>query len=319
MHLWVPRAGQTLAEPVLYSRCWLRGSARSPPEHPPRTPPPHPPRKPLGTVAASGYAAKPLPRKLVAGTAVLPSPWHGTARHSQRPASPPRVGEGDGSDDDDDDDGEAWRGWVPSRALSPLIGVSELEPAAGRDASGLRAHRAPPSLSPAAPPARPASTKDAEPASGSLPSTQPATAAGSLMDLPTAGEKLEHCTKARPRPNRRHKQPPSKPNVRGVDGWQGWGGRILCLFFFLSFFSQLGEFLQSVFVARQENEMHGAGAGLLFPHFSHCRSPLGGGGQPKRMGWGLGQGGEAEKSSIPFPAACWETPSGGSWWRGSGE
>ncbi|NWS41282.1 CARL2 protein, partial [Probosciger aterrimus] len=94
------------------------------------------------------------------------------------------------------------------------------------DASGLRAHRAPPSLSRAAP-ARPASTKDAEPASGSLPSAQPATAAtrsltdlptaaGSLMDLPTAGEKLEHCTKARPRPNRRHKQPPSKPNVQPV-------------------------------------------------------------------------------------------------------
>ncbi|NWW04969.1 CARL2 protein, partial [Oreocharis arfaki] len=83
-------------------------------------------------------------------------------------------------------------------------------------AAGLRAHRAPPSLSPAAPPARPASTKDAEPASGSLPATQPATATGFLMDLPTAGEKLEHCTKARPRPNRRHKQPPSKPNVQPV-------------------------------------------------------------------------------------------------------
>ncbi|NXB39576.1 CARL2 protein, partial [Eulacestoma nigropectus] len=69
---------------------------------------------------------------------------------------------------------------------------------------------------PAAPPARPASTKDAEPASGSLPATQPATATGFLMDLPTAGEKLEHCTKARPRPNRRHKQPPSKPNVQPV-------------------------------------------------------------------------------------------------------
>ncbi|XP_010583490.1 PREDICTED: leucine-rich repeat-containing protein 16C [Haliaeetus leucocephalus] len=104
------------------------------------------------------------------------------------------------------------------RPTPTVRSVSELEPAAGRDASGLRAHRAPPSLSPAAPPARPASTKDAEPASGSLPSTQPATAttARSLMDLPTAGEKLEHCTKARPRPNRRHKQPPSKPNVQPV-------------------------------------------------------------------------------------------------------
>lgn len=123
---------------------------------------------------------------------------------------------------------------MPTRALSPFVGVSELEPAAGRDASGLRAHRAPPSLSPAAPPARPASTKDAEPASGSLPSTQPATAttAGSLMDLPTAGEKLEHCTKARPRPNRRHKQPPSKPNVRGGGGKVGG----VDLGFFFSFF-----------------------------------------------------------------------------------
>ncbi|KAM7100988.1 LOW QUALITY PROTEIN: capping protein, Arp2/3 and myosin-I linker protein 2 [Ciconia maguari] len=102
------------------------------------------------------------------------------------------------------------------RPTPTVRSVSELEPAAGRDASGLRAHRVPPSLSPAALPARPASTKDAEPASGSLPSTQPATTAGSLMDLPTAGEKLEHCTKARPRPNRRHKQPPSKPNVQPV-------------------------------------------------------------------------------------------------------
>ncbi|XP_063190145.1 capping protein, Arp2/3 and myosin-I linker protein 2 [Chroicocephalus ridibundus] len=101
------------------------------------------------------------------------------------------------------------------RPTATVRSVSELEPAAGRDANGLRAHRAPPSLSLAAPPARPASTKDAEPASGSLPATQPA-AAGSLMDLPTAGEKLEHCTKARPRPNRRHKQPPSKPNVQPV-------------------------------------------------------------------------------------------------------
>ncbi|NXL62894.1 CARL2 protein, partial [Chordeiles acutipennis] len=86
-------------------------------------------------------------------------------------------------------------------------------------AAGLRAHRPPPSLSLAALPARPASTKDAEPASGSLPSTQPVTTATttpSLMDLPTAGQKLEHCTKARPRPNRRHRQPPSKPHVQPV-------------------------------------------------------------------------------------------------------
>ncbi|XP_021263663.1 capping protein, Arp2/3 and myosin-I linker protein 2 isoform X2 [Numida meleagris] len=61
--------------------------------------------------------------------------------------------------------------------------------------------------------AHPAPAKDAEPAAGALPGTPPAQA---LMDLPTAGERLEHCTKARPRPNRRHKQPPSKPTVQPV-------------------------------------------------------------------------------------------------------
>ncbi|XP_068549905.1 capping protein, Arp2/3 and myosin-I linker protein 2 isoform X1 [Anas acuta] len=66
---------------------------------------------------------------------------------------------------------------------------------------------------PASGKARPAATKDAEPTAGALPGTPPAEA---LMDLPTTGERLEHCTKARPRPNRRHKQPPSKPNVQPV-------------------------------------------------------------------------------------------------------
>ncbi|XP_037265230.1 capping protein, Arp2/3 and myosin-I linker protein 2 [Falco rusticolus] len=95
------------------------------------------------------------------------------------------------------------------RPTPTVRSVSELEPA-GREASGLRAHRAPPSLSLAAPPARPARTKDAEPAS------RPPPAAPALMDLPTAGQRLEHCTKARPRPNRRHRQPPRKPNVQPV-------------------------------------------------------------------------------------------------------
>lgn len=66
---------------------------------------------------------------------------------------------------------------------------------------------------PAAGKARPAPAKDAEPSAGAHPGTPPAQA---LMDLPTAGERLEHCTKARPRPNRRHKQPPSKPTVQPV-------------------------------------------------------------------------------------------------------
>uniref|UniRef100_A0A8C2THI2 Capping protein regulator and myosin 1 linker 2 n=1 Tax=Coturnix japonica TaxID=93934 RepID=A0A8C2THI2_COTJA len=86
----------------------------------------------------------------------------------------------------------AARSPLPTRwASRPSPGLSELElPAAGK--------------------ARPAPTKDAEPSAGAQPGSPPVQA---LMDLPTAGERLEHCTKARPRPNRRHKQPPSKPPV----------------------------------------------------------------------------------------------------------
>ncbi|NWY01721.1 CARL2 protein, partial [Nothoprocta ornata] len=40
--------------------------------------------------------------------------------------------------------------------------------------------------------------------------------AAALMELPTHGHRLEHCTKARPRPNRTHRQPPSKPSVQPV-------------------------------------------------------------------------------------------------------
>ncbi|NWI14269.1 CARL2 protein, partial [Crypturellus soui] len=109
---------------------------------------------------------------------------------------------------------------APMRGRNPLesaekgfateeVGLgSLLRCAASGEASGLRAHRAPPALS--APPARPAATKDAEPATPQPPDT------AALMDLPTHGDKLEHCTKARPRPNRRHRQPPSKPNVQPV-------------------------------------------------------------------------------------------------------
>ncbi|XP_027554163.1 capping protein, Arp2/3 and myosin-I linker protein 2 [Neopelma chrysocephalum] len=111
-----------------------------------------------------------------------------------------------------------------ARGKNPLdLAAEEYKMALRRKNKHFRSIRPTPSVRskvtaepPAAPPARPASTKDAEPASGSLPATQPATATGFLMDLPTAGEKLEHCTKARPRPNRRHKQPPSKPNVQPV-------------------------------------------------------------------------------------------------------
>ncbi|KAG8144036.1 hypothetical protein E2320_001162 [Naja naja] len=81
------------------------------------------------------------------------------------------------------------------------------------------------SLSRASAKSRPASTKDAKPGSGLLPRTEPASAA-SLMDLPTAGEKLEHYTRDRPRPNRRNRQPPSKSNVRAFLLRGGGQGRV---------------------------------------------------------------------------------------------
>ncbi|XP_067327275.1 capping protein, Arp2/3 and myosin-I linker protein 2 [Anolis sagrei] len=74
---------------------------------------------------------------------------------------------------------------------------------------------------------RPASTKDAEAGSGLLllpplpPRTQPAPAESLMDPLPTAGEKLEHHTRHRPRPHRRksqahagktHVQPPVREN-----------------------------------------------------------------------------------------------------------
>ncbi|NXP76254.1 CARL2 protein, partial [Ramphastos sulfuratus] len=99
----------------------------------------------------------------------------------------------------------------PRGSSPPDLAVEEV-------GAGRAAERAPPWHSLAASPARPgpAATKDAEPASGSLPAAQPAAAGALPMDLPTAGQKLEHCTKARPRPNRHHRQPPSKPNVQPV-------------------------------------------------------------------------------------------------------
>ena len=97
---------------------------------------------------------------------------------------------------------------APRPRVRPSPGLSELElPAAGK--------------------ARPAPAKDAEPSAGAHPGTPPAQA---LMDLPTAGERLEHCTKARPRPNRRHKQPPSKPTVSSAAerrGGEGGARRVL--------------------------------------------------------------------------------------------
>ncbi|XP_058011396.1 capping protein, Arp2/3 and myosin-I linker protein 2 [Ahaetulla prasina] len=96
-----------------------------------------------------------------------------------------------------------------------LNGLSELVRKVGAEDNKIGSPQPELSLSRASAKSRPASTKDAEPRSGLLllPRTEPASAA-SLMDLPAAGEKLEHYTRDRPRPNRRNRQPPSKSNVQ---------------------------------------------------------------------------------------------------------
>ncbi|KAM3828818.1 capping protein, Arp2/3 and myosin-I linker protein 2 [Vipera latastei] len=109
-----------------------------------------------------------------------------------------------------------WR-HTCSTSLLPtpsLNGLSEVALKVGAGDNEIGSPQSELSLSRASAKSRPASTKDAEPGSGLLPHTEPASAAASLMDLPTAGEKLEHYTRDRPRPNRRNRQPPSKTNVQ---------------------------------------------------------------------------------------------------------
>ncbi|XP_077166863.1 capping protein, Arp2/3 and myosin-I linker protein 2 [Paroedura picta] len=109
--------------------------------------------------------------------------------------------------------------WKHDGYLSPLLtssinSLSELDLKVEAEDNKIGTPRAGLSLSRASSAkSRPASTKDAEAGSGLLPRAEPAPAR-SLMDLPTAGEKLEHYTRGRPRPNRRNRQPPSKPNVQ---------------------------------------------------------------------------------------------------------
>ncbi|MFT7799978.1 leucine-rich repeat-containing protein 16C [Arapaima gigas] len=44
-----------------------------------------------------------------------------------------------------------------------------------------------------------------------------------LMDLPIEEQRLRHYTRSRPRPNRKNRQPPSKPQVCGCQGGAaGW-------------------------------------------------------------------------------------------------
>ncbi|KAF7236031.1 Capping protein, Arp2/3 and myosin-I linker protein 2 [Varanus komodoensis] len=106
--------------------------------------------------------------------------------------------------------------WKPDYSTShqPTVGLNsllELDFKVEAEDNKIGTPQAELSLSRASTKSRPASTKDAEAGSRLLPRTAP-TSAQSLMDLPIAGEKLEHYTRDRPRPNRRNRQPPSKPN-----------------------------------------------------------------------------------------------------------
>ncbi|XP_074917417.1 capping protein, Arp2/3 and myosin-I linker protein 2 isoform X2 [Chelonoidis abingdonii] len=99
------------------------------------------------------------------------------------------------------------------RPTPTMRSPSELDLQAEAEDNEIGTHQALLSVSCASLKSRPASTKDAETGSSLLPYPEPAPTQ-SLMDLPTEGEKLEHYTRARPRPNRRNKQPPSKPHVQ---------------------------------------------------------------------------------------------------------
>ncbi|XP_043351322.1 capping protein, Arp2/3 and myosin-I linker protein 2 isoform X2 [Dermochelys coriacea] len=99
------------------------------------------------------------------------------------------------------------------RPMPAMRSLSELDLQAEAEDNKIGTHQALLSVSCASLKSRPASTKDAETGSSLLPFPEPAPTQF-LMDLPTEGEKLEHYTRARPRPNRRNKQPPSKPNVQ---------------------------------------------------------------------------------------------------------
>ncbi|KYO37006.1 leucine-rich repeat-containing protein 16C isoform C [Alligator mississippiensis] len=101
------------------------------------------------------------------------------------------------------------------RPTPAMRSLSELNLQAEAEDNETGTHQALLSVSCASVKSRPASTKDAEAGSSLLPCTELASTQ-SLMDLPTEGEKLEHYTRTRPRPNRRNKQPPSKPNVQPV-------------------------------------------------------------------------------------------------------
>ncbi|XP_029464701.1 capping protein, Arp2/3 and myosin-I linker protein 2 [Rhinatrema bivittatum] len=73
-----------------------------------------------------------------------------------------------------------------------------------------------PALSVSSAPAKshPASSEDAEAGSSLHPPRVAPACTQTPMDLPTEGERLEHHTRARPRPNRKNRQPPSKLNVQ---------------------------------------------------------------------------------------------------------
>ncbi|XP_041077391.1 capping protein, Arp2/3 and myosin-I linker protein 2 isoform X2 [Polyodon spathula] len=105
----------------------------------------------------------------------------------------------------------------PAPSMKSLV---ELDSESQQDDSEAGASQAGLSISSMAPvKSRPASTEDAAAAaalSNNLPASSEPESPQPLMDLPIEGQRLKHYTRARPRPNRRNKQPPSKPNVQAV-------------------------------------------------------------------------------------------------------
>ncbi|XP_066569648.1 capping protein, Arp2/3 and myosin-I linker protein 2 isoform X2 [Amia ocellicauda] len=110
-----------------------------------------------------------------------------------------------------------WRNSIHSRSIRPAPSVKSLldvevesQQEDGEAGGGQRTL----SISGAALRPGPSHSEDAAALSNNLPVRSEPASPQPPMDLPIEGQRLKHYTRARPRPNRKNKQPPSKPQVQ---------------------------------------------------------------------------------------------------------
>ncbi|XP_069037318.1 capping protein, Arp2/3 and myosin-I linker protein 2 isoform X2 [Lepisosteus oculatus] len=114
-----------------------------------------------------------------------------------------------------------WRNSIHTRSIRPAPSVKSLldvvaeaqqeDGEAGGGPNGPSISRAPLKLGPAYP-------EDAAALSNNLPPLSEPASPQPPMDLPIEGQRLKHYTRARPRPNRKNKLPPSKLHVPAAEG-----------------------------------------------------------------------------------------------------